>query len=273
MGGAAQAGAQRGIKFSKDYEHEYTDNVVDTTLANFDEYAGRRRAAEAAHAAGANAFGGSRFAVQRAITEEQIARERASQEAGMRFNAQDRAFGFGMADADRYTNASIANAQMRNQHTQAQAGMDLSRLLANMDARNAAAAFGANAQNQFDLTGFSAANDMSRFNAGQEDVSDARDLAAAGQLADISGAAANNERQDLAMIAGLGDREREIEQQARTADLRLMELMAQLYGMTPLDVVTGQRSHGETTGTHTPSGISNIKDVLDIGGRVASIFG
>jgi hypothetical protein len=229
-----RARASRGIQFSEPYENRYTDQVVDTTLANFDEFAGRQRAAEAAQAAGNNAFGGSRFGVQRAITEEQIARERASQESGLRFGAQDRAFSLGMQDAGMATQASAANAAAANQRAQAQAGMDFNRLLANMGA----------------------SNDMSRFNAGQADTAQARQLAAAGQLAGIGSDAAGNERADLAMLAGLGEQERGINQQQSTADLQLMQLMAQLYGTMPYGLFSGQNSTQTQTGTSNPSVLS-----------------
>jgi hypothetical protein len=167
---AQNANASRGIEFSQPYENRYTDNVVNSTLSNFDEYAGRQRAAEAAQAAGNNAFGGSRFGVQRAITEEQIARERASQESGLRFGAQDRAFGLGMQDAGMATQTSQFNAQQANQQAQAQAGMDLNRLLANMDARNTAGAFGASAANQASQFNAGSANTARQFGANAQNA-------------------------------------------------------------------------------------------------------
>jgi hypothetical protein len=423
----SRARASQGIQFSQPYENRYTDQVVDTTLAGFDEYAGRQRAAEAAQAAGNNAFGGSRFGVQRAITEEQIARERASQEAGLRFGAQDRAFGLGMQDAGTASQVSMANAAAANQRAQAQAAMDQQGLFANMDARNQAGAFGADAsnrasmfnadsanqasqfganarnmaamdavgrqdaaaqfgagaantaaltnaaaqnqagmfgadaanrsaldfagrsdaagqfgagaantaamynagsqnqasqfgadafnragldfagrsdaagalganarnaasmdaasrmdqasqfnagsQNQFDLTRFGAANDMSRFNAGQGDTALARQLAAGGQLGALAGDMANNERADLTMLAQLGGQERDINQQAATADLRLMELMAQLYGTMPYQLFQGENSTGTQTRKFTPSGLDSANSLLDFGSKVAGIFG
>ena len=289
------ARASRGIQYSQPYENRYTDQVVDTTLANFDEQAGRQRAAEAAQAAGNNAFGGSRYGVQRAITEEQVARERASTESGLRFGAQDRAFGLGMQDAGMATQASMANAAAANQRAQSQAGMDLTRLMSNMGAQNDASQFGANArnasqmdfvgradqagqfnagsQNQFDLTRFAAGNDMSRFNAGQADTAMARRLAAGGQLGDLAGAQAGNERADLAALAALGGQEREINQQGATADLRLMELMAQLYGTMPYGLFNGQNTTGTQRGTNTPSAIESAGQLLNLGSSVASIFG
>ena len=258
----SSASATQGYRFADPYKNQYTNEVVDTTLANFDEYAGRQRAQEAAQAAGNNAFGGSRFGVQRAITEEQIARERASQEAGLRFSAQDRAFGLGMQDANAANQVSLANAAAENQRAQAQAMLEMQTRQAN-----------ATAQNQFDLTRFGAENDMSRFNAGQGDTALARRLAAGGQMADIAGAMGNNERADLQLLAGLGEQERGINQQAVTADLRLMELMAQLYGTMPYGLFQGQNTSGTTRTRDNPSTMDNIGSVLDVGSRVAGIFG
>jgi len=341
MGPASRASASQGIQFSQPYENRYTDQVVNTTLANMDEFSGRQRAQEAAEAARNNAFSGSRFGVQRAITEEQIARERASQEAGLRFGAQDRAFGLGMQDAGMASQVSQANAAAANQMAQAQAMMDQQRLMANMDARNQAGQFGAaagnqaamfnagsqntarqfgagaqnqasmfnaqaadaagqfgadarnraamdftgrtdqagqfganarnqaqmdfagrqdtagqfnaGAQNQFDLSQFGAANNMSQFNAGMDESSLMRALAASGQMGQLAGAQGNNERADLAMLSQLGNDERAINQQGATADLQLMNMMAQLYGTMPYNLFTGQNTTGTQTVRNTPS--------------------
>jgi hypothetical protein len=341
MGPASQASASQGIQFSQPYENRFTDNVVNTTLANMDEFSGRQRAQEAADAARNNAFSGSRFGVQRAITEEQIARERASQEAGLRFGAQDRAFGLGMQDAGTASQVSQSNAAAANQMAQAQAMMDQQRLMANMDARNQAGQFGAaagnqaamfnagsqntarqfgagaqnqanmfnaqaadaagqfgadarnraamdftgrtdqagqfganarnqaqmdfagrqdtagqfnaGAQNQFDLSQFGAANNMSQFNAGMDESSLMRALAASGQMGQLAGAQGTNERADLQMLSALGADERAINQQGATADLQLMNMMAQLYGTMPYNLFTGQNTSGTQTVRNTPS--------------------
>jgi hypothetical protein len=316
MGSAANASASQGIQFSQPYENRFTDQVVNTTLNNFDEFAGRQRAQEAAQAAGNNAFSGSRFGVQRAITEEQIARERASQEAGLRFGAQDRAFGLGMQDAGMATQVSQSNAAAANQQAQAQAMMDQQRLMANMDARNQAGMFGADArnraamdftgrtdqagqfganarnqaqmdfagrqdtagqfnagaQNQFDLSQFGAANNMSQFNAGMDESSLMRALAASGQMGQLAGAQGSNERADMQMLSALGADERGINQQGATADLQLMQMMAQLYGQMPYNLFTGQNTSGTNTQRYTPSGIDSFNSVLDAGGKVAAMF-
>ena len=471
MGPAANASASRGIEFSQPYENRYTDQVVNTTLANMDEMSGRQRAQEAAEAARNNAFSGSRFGVQRAITEEQIARERASQEAGLRFGAQDRAFGMGMQDAGTASQVSQSNAAAANQMAQAQAMMDQQRLMANMDARNQAGQFGAaagnqaamfnagsqntarqfgagaqnqanmfnaqaadaagqfgaqarnqaqmdavgrqdaagqfgaqasnvaglsnqaarnqaamfgadasnrsaldfagrsdaagqfgaqaanvaglsnqaarnqagmfgadaanrsaldfsgrqdtagqfgadarnraamdftgrtdqagqfganarnqaqmdfagrqdtagqfnaGAQNQFDLSQFGAANNMSQFNAGMDESSLMRALAASGQMGQLAGAQGNNERADLAMLSQLGNDERAINQAGATADLSLMQMMANLYGTMPYNLFTGQNTTGTNTVKDTPSTMSSIQQTLDVGSSLAGMFG
>ena len=317
MGPASQASASQGIQFSQPYENRFTDNVVNTTLASMDEFSGRQRAQEAADAARNNAFSGSRFGVQRAITEEQIARERASQEAGLRFGAQDRAFGLGMQDAGMSTQVSQANAAAANEMARAQATMDMQRLMANMDARNQAGMFGADArnraamdftgrtdqagqfgasarnqaqmdfagrqdtagqfnagaQNQFDLSQFGAANNMSQFNAGMDESSLMRALAASGQMGQLAGAQGNNERADLAMLSQLGNDERAINQAGATADLSLMQMMANLYGTMPYNLFTGQNTTGTSTQRFTPSTMSAIQQTLDVGSSLAGMFG
>ena len=227
----SKARATQGYKYADPYENRYIDNVVNTTLANYDENAGRLRAQEAAAAAGNNAFGGSRYGVQRAITEENLARERASQEANLRYSAQDRAFGFGMQDAGQANQVSIANAQAANARAQAQAQLEMTKQLANMQAEN----------------------NMGQFNAGQADNWRNRQLASAGQLASIGTTAAANERADLTALAQLGTDERGISQQQATADLDLMKLMAQLYGTAPLGMLQGQTTNSTVKGTSDPS--------------------
>jgi hypothetical protein len=254
----SNASATQGYRFSQPYENRYTDQVVDTTLANFDEYAGRQRAQEAAQAAGNNAFGGSRYGVQRAITEEQIARERASQESGLRFGAQDRAFGLGMQDANSVNQMASQNAAAANAQAMAQAQLDMSRNMTN-----------AGANNQFALTQFGADNNMSQFNAGQGDAALARRLAASGQMGDLAGAMGNNERADLAMLAQLGEQERGINQQGATADLQLMQLMAQLYGTMPYNLFNGQNS--TQTGTQTTN--PGVLGILGAGAMGAGSLG
>lgn len=96
-----------------DYMSPYTEDVVDTTLADFDVDAGRTRAAQAASAARSGAFGGSRFGVREAQTEGELSRARATADAQLR----DQAFNTGAAlsseDANRRQQAEMADLDRR----------------------------------------------------------------------------------------------------------------------------------------------------------------
>lgn len=192
------------------YMSPYTDDVIDTTLAGFDENAGRVRAEQAASGAANDAFGGSRFAVREAITEENLARERASLEAGLR----DEGFRFGAQLSD-------SDAGRRQQADQ-----------------------------------FGIANLLSArtFNADQADEALARSLESAGLMGQLASSQQNNERADLGLLAQLGEQQRAIDTQARTADLQLLSLMTQLYGSLPLGQFVGERQ----TGTVNSSGSQSV---------------
>jgi hypothetical protein len=66
------------------FENPYTQNVVNSTLADFDHQAGLTRAQQALDLAGSGAFGGSGAALTQAATEDNLARARASTDAGIR---------------------------------------------------------------------------------------------------------------------------------------------------------------------------------------------
>lgn len=87
---ASQAGA---------YTNPYDQNVIDTTLAGFDQNAAQTAAQQQAQAAGANALGGSRFGVQQGVTAGQTALSRGQLEAGLRDQSFNTAAGLGAQDA------------------------------------------------------------------------------------------------------------------------------------------------------------------------------
>lgn len=72
------------------FENDYTNDVVDTSLAGFDDQAGRMSAANSASAAKNGAFGGSRYGIREAQLGSDLGRERASLEAGLRSDAFDK---------------------------------------------------------------------------------------------------------------------------------------------------------------------------------------
>ena len=97
------------------YENPYKDQVVNSTLSDFDANAAKTRAAQAAAAATNGAFGGSRYGVQEASTEDALARARASTESGLLSNMFTTATGLSQSDA-----AARQQAMESNQAAQLQ---------------------------------------------------------------------------------------------------------------------------------------------------------
>lgn len=93
------------------YLNPYLHEVVDSTSADLDAHEGQVRAQQALDLAGAGAFGGSGAALTQSMTEGELARARASALSGLRSHAYDTAVGAAAGDADRATQARIANSQ------------------------------------------------------------------------------------------------------------------------------------------------------------------
>jgi len=101
------------------YMSPYTNDVVNTTLAGYDQDTGRTKAQQSLDLARSGAFGGSGAAITQSMTDAERGLGRASTEAGLR----DRAFNTGASlsnmDAGRRQDASFANANL-SQNTTAQ---------------------------------------------------------------------------------------------------------------------------------------------------------
>jgi len=93
------------------YQNPYLKEVVDSSAADFDAHAGNVRAQQALNLAGSGAFGGSGAALTQSMTEGELARGRASTLSGLRSRAYEHALAAASGDADRATQARIANAQ------------------------------------------------------------------------------------------------------------------------------------------------------------------
>lgn len=119
---AVQAQASRARDFMGDYINPFTQQVVDSTLADFDENAGVLRAQQAAGAARNKAFGGSRYGLQEAQTEGELARARAATAGNLRSDAFKFGAQMGDSDATRLTTTSGLNAQLGTQTNQLNAG-------------------------------------------------------------------------------------------------------------------------------------------------------
>lgn len=122
-------------------------SYVNSTLADYDENAGRQRAAVQAQAAGNGAFGGSRYGLQLGQFDADTARGRASTEGELRRSAFEQGANLALADAARRsqiemqnnqlrTTVSGQNAQAENERTITQGQFDLNRFLADQQARN-----------------------------------------------------------------------------------------------------------------------------------------
>lgn len=95
------------------YMSPYQQQVIDATLAGFDDQAGRDQAAYAAAGARNKAFGGSRFGVGEAQLTSDLARERAGTQAGLLDKGFQTAAGLAQFDV----------GQM-NEHKRAQAALE-----------------------------------------------------------------------------------------------------------------------------------------------------
>jgi len=93
------------------YMNPYLKEVVDSSAADLDFNAGTVRAQQALDLAGAGAFGGSGAALTQSMTEGELARARASTLSGLRSHGYETALGAAAGDADRATQARIANVQ------------------------------------------------------------------------------------------------------------------------------------------------------------------
>lgn len=108
------------------YQDPYNQQVVRSTLANYDYGAGQQQAADKLSLAGMDGtFGGSGGAIQSALTNSQILRDRAQTQAGLLNQGYNTALGAATTDAqlrsaarDRAVQASTAQAQAQLQAQQ-----------------------------------------------------------------------------------------------------------------------------------------------------------
>lgn len=174
------------------------------------------------------------------------------------------------ADAARYGADSNMQAALANQGLAGQYG------LARFGAETGAAGNYAAALNAAGLAGYQGAlgnaqlqaqlaaqagqynaganNQMSQFNAGQADNAYARQLQAAGMLGSLANDYGAGTRSDLATMAQLGDQQRAIEQAYAMAGPAQLQLMGQLSGMTPYDILVGRNVSGNTIGSSSGTG-------------------
>jgi hypothetical protein len=105
------ASGGKASDYLANYQNPYLHDVVDATAADLDASDGRVRAQQALQLAGSGAFGGSGAALTQSMTEGELARARASALGGLRSQAFTTALGAAGGDADRATQARLANVQ------------------------------------------------------------------------------------------------------------------------------------------------------------------
>jgi hypothetical protein len=266
-----------GMDRSK-YMDPYLNDVVNTTMADFDENAGQTRAAQAAQAGLNGGFRSSRFGLREAQTEGNLARARAATAAGLRSNAFDKATGMMQFDAGQTQNAAGFNAGADNQRTLTQGQLDAATAAANAAAQNqriltqgqldaATAAANAAAQNQASQFGANASNQASMFNANQSDNALQRMLSAAGLLGNQATAMGEGQRSDLASMLGVGNTQYAINQAQKDAKARQLQLYASLMGSLPVGSYTSRTGtmNGTTTGTSTSKTSNPMSAIQTLG--------
>jgi hypothetical protein len=178
------------------------------------------------------------------------------------------------ADAAKYgaeagNQASLANQGLAGQYGLARFGADTQNAQNYAQARNASSLADyqgrvGNAQLQAQLAAQAgqydagANNQMSQFNASQQDAALNRQLSAAGMLGGLANDYGAGTRADLGTMAQLGDQQRQVEQAYAMAGPAQLQLMGQLSGMTPYDILVGRQVNGNTTGSSSGTGTQTV---------------
>lgn len=197
----------------KAYMSPYTNDVVKSTLAGFDQNAGMTQAQQALDLARSGAFGGSGAAITQAMTNQGLAMARAQQEAGLRDQAFNTGANLSNMDANRFQEANMANAQMEAQ----------------AKALNANLAYQTQAQNA------------------------ALALQGRGQTADMMLNGQANDRQNIQLQGVLGSDMRAIDQARLNAPIDVLKTQVAMNQGLPTNLFRGETSDMNGTQTQTTS--------------------
>lgn len=208
----------------KAYMSPYTNDVVKSTLAGFDQNAGMTQAQQALDLARSGAFGGSGAAITQSMTNQGLAMARAQQEAGLRDQAFNTGANLSNMDANRFQEANMANAQMEAQ----------------AKALNANLAYQASAKNS-DL-----AYQIAAQNA-------ANTLQGRGQTADMMLNGQANDRQNIQLQGVLGSDMRAIDQARLNAPIDVLKTQVAMNQGLPTNLFRGETSEMNSTQTSKTS--------------------
>ena len=142
----------------------------------------------------------------------------------------------------------------------------------NSNAANQAGQFGAAAANQSAMFNADATNANNRFNAGQMDAGLARQLSAAGLLADIGTGQGAYERGNIALMSDLGNQQYQQDLARQQYPLQYQQIMQSLLGYNPALYAGGTtNSSGSSTSTSkTSDPLGSLGAILGGAGQLFS---
>jgi hypothetical protein len=147
-GGPATYGPESLLTGIDNYKNPYLQDVLQTSLRDYDINADRTRAQQTLDMAASNAFGGSGSALTRSMTEGELSRGRANLASGIYANAFNTAASLSNMDAQRRQDASAANAAAFNSYNSQAAAQQLA---AGGQMANIASTFGADQRSNASL--------------------------------------------------------------------------------------------------------------------------
>jgi hypothetical protein len=233
------------------YMSPYTNDVVNTALADYDYGAGETRATQALDEARSGAFGGSGAAITRALTEDNLTRGRGALSAGLRDTAFTRGAGLSATDAGFRNQAAAANAAAANQAAAFRAQAANQAAAANAAARNQFSLSDQAALNQMELANVAARNDAGQFNAGAMDTALARQLSAGGALQGLGAQEGADARANVALQGQMGAEQRAISQALAGAPISVLQALTGMYSGLPLNLLSGETTTGSTQSSGT----------------------
>lgn len=246
---AGSANAQSMLDNFDRYLNPATQQLVDTTLAGYDDNAARVRAQMEADAAKARAFGGSRYGIQVAQAAADMARARAATEAQLRSNAFNAAAGLSQFDTSNRQQAELFNVGAQNSRDETLANFNMLNNQFNAGQANNAAQFLAGAQNQFSLADAAAANDAAQGNAQLKMQQQGLNLNAIGQYGDMSAQASADELRTLNAQLAAGNNLYALQDAYTQAPMTYLENYGSLLNPSLINTASGQTVN--TTGTET----------------------
>jgi len=277
-GGAELADPRMLHEFMDDYQNPYTGQVIDATMADFDEYAGTQRAQMQADAAKTAAFGGSRYGVAQGQLEGELARGRASTQAALldqKFRLAAQLAGVDAGAANQFAlqqggwdqQAGLAGMDALNNFASMQAQFKQQAGLSSMDARNQFSLAQAGLSADAARFGAEAANNQSLTNANLLEQEYQRQLQAAGLEAGLGQLAGSQELAQLGAVAGLGEMQRGIESEYTNAVPTQLQMGANLYGSLYPGLYAGTNTQGTSSGTTTEksSGLGAFVPIIGSG--------